>query len=186
MRSVRQERLISHAEYFAMCDTTEGFLEYVAGHVYAMTGASKRHNGITAKLISGLAAAAERRGCEVFATGMLVRVDAADAFYAPDVTIVCRQQGSNPRALDAPSVVIEVLSPSTADMDRRYKLRDYKTVPAISEIVIVETDRRLVEIHRRLGNGWEIETVEGEGALELQTIQAFMPLDEIYRTLWSD
>nr|MBA3793598.1 Uma2 family endonuclease [Rubrobacter sp.] len=97
--------------------------EYVAGEVYAMTGASRRHNRIAGNVYRRLADAAAGGPCRVYMETVKLR---KDIFYYPEVMVACGSEPENPYYEDAPCLVVEVVSPSTESTDRREKLAAYK------------------------------------------------------------
>jgi Uma2 family endonuclease len=118
--------------------------ELVGGRVYAMAGGSERHDLAAGLLYELLAPAARARGCRPFAGNRLVRTSTGAGYY-PDVLVAC---GKAPHRLyeDSPSVVIEVLSRSTEDIDRREKAAAYGACPSLQCYVLVDPDRRRVEV----------------------------------------
>ncbi|WP_353571878.1 Uma2 family endonuclease [Candidatus Albibeggiatoa sp. nov. BB20] len=119
--------LISHSEYLEGELHSEIKHEYVAGHVYAMSGASRIHNFIAGNLYAKLLAHLPAH-CHVFIESMKVKVETADAFYYPDVVVGCDSKDDNKYYLTQPQIIIEVLSPSTAQIDKREKLLSYKNI----------------------------------------------------------
>ncbi|MBA2617877.1 MAG: Uma2 family endonuclease, partial [Rubrobacter sp.] len=101
--------------------------EYVAGEVYAMTGASRRHNRIAGNVYRRLADAAAGGPCRVYMETVKLRIE--DVFYYPDVMVACGPEPDDPYYEDDPCLVVEVVSPSTETTDRREKLAAYKRIP---------------------------------------------------------
>jgi Uma2 family endonuclease len=129
--------------------------EYVDGEVYAMSGASRRHNLIVGNLLRrALNAAAEHGGCQVFGSGMRVQVEARNSYYYPDVSACCDRNDRDELYVTSPCFIIEVLSPSTASIDRREKRASYATLTSLLEYIIVDQDRMRVELYRRESHGW--------------------------------
>lgn len=181
MRSVRNERFVTLDEYLAREAKSETRNEYVDGFVYPMADTTFEHGVIIGNLHFGLVPAARRRGCQALTAGIKVQVEAANAVYYPDLVVTWAGQPPKTVILREPVLVIEVLSPDTETMDRREKLRHYKLVPSIAEIVLVSQDVWQVETHRRTGATWEIEIVEASGSVELLSLDLVVGLEEIYR-----
>jgi hypothetical protein len=82
-----------------------------------------------------------------------------------------------------PVVVVEVLSPSTGQVDRWRKVADYRTLPSIQEILVVFSDERRVEVQRRTADGWRVDDLIGRADIRLGCCSAPIPLDALYRDL---
>src|SRR5947209_849523 len=92
--------------------------EYVAGEVYALSGATRRHNQIAGNILAQLWAAARGGHCDVYGSDMRLRIG-DDAVYYPDVQVVCDPADAEPLFTTNPCVVVEVLSPRTSSIDLR-------------------------------------------------------------------
>lgn len=157
--------------------------EYVAGEVFAMTGATDRHNLIAGNIHAFLHSKLRGGPCRVYIADMKLRVEAADAFYYPDLLVTCTSSDRGENFKERACVVIEVLSPTTAGTDRREKLFAYRTLPTLLEYVLVDQDRRAVWVYRRDGDGWMLDKLEPGDDLRLESIDATMALDEIYENV---
>jgi Uma2 family endonuclease len=106
-------------------------------------------------------------------------------YYYPDVLVSCEQNPENSYFRNEPILIVEVLSPSTQEIDRREKLLFYQQMPSVWEYVVVEQQKMLVEIHRCQSDGrWITYYFSHENAdeeIEFQSIEMSMPLAEIYR-----
>lgn len=179
MRKVRHLTPVSEEEFLAFEATSPAKHEYVGGEVYAMVGVTKAHG----RLVMNIATALKQRlrsPCEPFASDLMVRVEAAKAFYYPDVVVTCDPGDDDPRVVRTPSLVAEVLSESTADFDRRTKRMHYSTMPSVRYILLVDSQARLVELDRRSDQGWVRETVTDQGVLDLADLGVSLSLDDIY------
>ena len=85
-----------------------------------------------------------------------------------------------------PVLVVEVLSPSTSQVDRWRKVADYRTLPSVREILVVFSDERRVEVQRRTSDGWRVEDLIGQTEISLACCDGPIPLDAIYRDLLAD
>lgn len=126
--------------------------EYVGGMVYAMTGASRRHNRISGNIFRKLADAAEGTPCRVFISDMKV-LTPDDLGYYPDVMVARGPEPEDPYLEHDPCLIVEVTSPSTETTDRREKLAAYKRMPNLNAYLIVAQERMWVERHFRDENG---------------------------------
>lgn len=172
----------SVAEYLDREERSPVRHEYVDGEVHAMVGASRRHNLLVTKLLKHAAIAADRKeGCEVFSGSMKVHVAARNSFYYPDLSVCCDPQDREELYLTRPCLLIEVLSPSTAGVDRREKRLSYATLQSLCEYVIVEQDRMRVTVYPSAGGPWLVRILnEPEDTLELSCLDLRLTLREIY------
>ena len=179
---------LSVEEYLALEASSDRKHEYVGGEIYAHAGASRRHNRIVTNISSSLWNAARGGPCEVYASDMKLRT-ADDAFYYPDVMVVCPPEDEplddTSTFEDAPCFVVEVMSPSTASIDRREKLAAYKKVPSLKGYVIVAQDERRVERHWRdeTGQWWQAEVAGSHGLVPIPCPEVELTLDGVYEGL---
>ena len=184
MRSL-PERALTEEEYLRLEGSSPLRHEFVAGQVFAMTGASLRHNVIALNLAATLRAHLRASPCRVFMADARVRVTRAHAHYYPDVVVSCgpELQRLDPemRAVDDALLVVEVLSTKTEATDRREKLLAYRTLPSIKEYVLVSQEEARVEVHRRQGDvSWEVLEYTGPEELELASVGLRVSLREVY------
>lgn len=157
--------------------------EYAAGHVFAMAGASERHNRIALNLGAHLHRATRGSDCVAFISDMRVCID--QVIYYPDLMVCGDPADNDPYLKRAPCLVIEVLSDSTERIDRGEKLHNYRQVASLQAYVLVAQDKRQVEIYRRTdGPHWQFESYEGdEDVIELPCAAGQMTLAEIYERI---
>src|SRR5215218_7616014 len=135
MRDASALHTMTVEEYFHFEERSPIKHEYVAGEVYAMSGATARHN-LIAGTIFGLLLGAERGGpCRVFINDMRVEV-ANDRYYYPDVAVVCTPVAELDVVARGPCFVVEVTSPSTARIDRGEKLEAYRRILTLQAYLI--------------------------------------------------
>lgn len=157
--------------------------EYVAGHVFAMAGASTAHNRIAINLTTQLNSSLPTGPCEVFMSDVKVMA-AEDVYYYPDVMVACDAPGGDMYVRRQPLLIIEVSSPTTERTDRFEKLPAYQGIPSLREFLLVAQNRVFVEVHRRVDGKWEVETLtEPEQQLRLASIGLTLSLGEIYRNV---
>lgn len=140
---------LSSAEYIDWESKSPFKHEYVDGEIYAMSGATCRHNLIASNLVEHARAAGRRRGCQIFGSGMKVHVEAHNSFYYPDLSVCCDPSDRHELYLVRPCFIVEIVSPSTAAIDRREKRVSYSTLASLREYAIVDQDRMRVELYRR-------------------------------------
>jgi Uma2 family endonuclease len=171
---------ISVEEYFELELHSPVRHELVGGRMHAIAGATKRHNLIVGNISARLRAAARGGPCRVYTEAVKLRLP-DDVFYYPDVMVDCSGDESDAYVVEQPCTVVEVVSPSTETIDRREKLVAYRRFGPIRGFLLVDQDVRRVERHFRDGEGaWRLETVEGEGSVEVACPKAAVTLDEIY------
>ena len=114
--------------------------EFVEGEVFAMTGTTRQHNRVVINLVGALDRALQGTPCSVFAVDIKVRVEAANAYFYPDLVITCSEKDldvSGPAVLTEPSVIIEVSAPSTAECDKAGQFVRYCMLPSLNEYAIL-------------------------------------------------
>jgi Uma2 family endonuclease len=179
---------ISVEDYLAGEEISPVKYEYVYGEVYAMAGTSDKHNQIALNIASELNNHLRDSPCQPFISDIKVRVN-PEVYYYPDVLVSCEDNPENPYFRNKPILIIEVLSPSTQEIDRREKLLFYQQMPSVQEYAVVEQQKMLVEIHRRQPDGRWITYYFNDGAdeeVEFQSVEMTMTLGEIYRRVKFD
>jgi Uma2 family endonuclease len=171
-------------EYLALERKAEYKSELINGEIYAMSGGSKEHNRITLNLATVLTQQFKGRPCDVFSSDMRVKVSPTGAYTYPDVVAVCGGSTFEDDKLDTltnPTVIAEVLSPSTEAYDRGEKFAHYRRLPSLQEYLLISQDRVSVEHYLRRGSEWILTDFRDlEDTLRLPTIDCSVPLREIY------
>jgi len=156
--------------------------EYIDGQIYAMVGASDRHNRIARNICNRLDDYLGDGPCEAFISDMKVWVSDT-VFYYPDVVVACDPPSVDPYYRKKPVLIVEVSSPSTERVDRSEKLLAYKQVKSLKEYVIISQNRLHIEIFRRQRGGrwqWEMLTESGE-ELRLESVGLTLSVAQVYR-----
>jgi Uma2 family endonuclease len=180
MTAARQPRM-TLAEFLAWEEQQPERHEFVDGEIFAMSGASLNHNLIIHNLIIALTAQLRGRGCFVFSQG--AKVSADDDLVYPDVVVECQQPAETNR-VQRPSLVIEVLSPSTAAYDRDKKFSLYQRLASLRTYVLVSQDTAQVDVYRRTEGGWHFSRHTGfDAVLELADPPCRLTLAELYADL---
>ncbi|MDE3010371.1 MAG: Uma2 family endonuclease [Pseudomonadota bacterium] len=128
--------------------------EFVDGDVRAMAGAGRRHEQVAGALFNRLSAHLDGTACGVFKGDFAVRLEAANSYYYPDVHVSCDPRDTDERANLHPKLIIEVLSATTADNDVGEKRRNYLTIPALDEYVVVDPKALTATSWVRQGDTW--------------------------------
>jgi Uma2 family endonuclease len=153
--------------------------EFLNGDIFAMTGASRAHNLIATNVSGRLMLQLDARPCEVYQADMRVRVSATGLYTYPDVVVVCGTPQFEDKEMDTllnPTVIIEVLSPSTEAYDRGKKFEHYRTIPSLQEYVLIVQNEAHIDLYRRQEKAWELHDVTGLNA-ELTFISLSRSLD---------
>ena len=158
--------------------------EYRNGKIYAMPGASRAHNLIVVHVCGELYVQLRDRTCEVYPSDMRVKVSAAGLYTYPDVIVVCDEPRFDDTHFDTllnPTVLIEVLSPSTAAYDRGQKFASYQTLDSLCEYILISQDRVRVEHYLRQEHGWDLTEYRSlEDVFQLVSIGCELSLQAIY------
>ena len=175
----------SEQEYLRLEACSPFKSEFVAGNVYAMTGASLRHNVISGNIFSVLRTHVRGSPCRTFVSDAKLRIAKFSCFYYPDVMVTCdaRHQSvsSDDSVIDTPRLIVEVLSDSTEATDRREKLQAYRSLPSLLEYVLVSQLAPAIEIHRRQGDiGWQIISLVPGDPVELSSVDLITDFASIY------
>jgi Uma2 family endonuclease len=163
----------------------EGRSEYVAGEVFAMTGASVEHNAIVANIVRELGIQMKGRPCHVYANDLKVRIRTADAGKYPDLIALCGEhefQDGRRDVLLNPSLICEVLSDSTEAYDRGNKFTIYRQIPSLREYLLVSQHRVQVEIYSRGDDGrWTLSDYFAlTDTVPLPSVGCTLALAEVY------
>jgi Uma2 family endonuclease len=165
----------------AQADTA--LFELVEGVIVMMTNPTEVHEQIAANIGAPLKLAMDARGCRTYQGDMRVQRsdDPRDTDKTrPDVVVRCGALGTKNFITD-PLVVIEVLSPTTIDMDRGPKLDFYKSLPTVRHIALIYQDQMRVEHYRRGEQGFELEVLKRpEEALHFEAVEFRIDLARIY------
>jgi len=159
--------------------------EYLAGEVFAMTGASVARNVITANVTSLLHAQLADKPCLVVSADLKVRIERADACMYPDVMILCDPPELHDDRKDCvsnPTAVVEVLSPSTEAYDRGAKFECYRTLDSLQHYLLIAQDRVSIDLYSRGSDGrWVLEASNRlDGSVALDTIGCDLAIADIY------
>ncbi|MBO1349638.1 MAG: Uma2 family endonuclease [Hormoscilla sp. GUM202] len=132
--------------------------EYVNGYVYAMAGGTIPHNIIAVNLTNALKNHLKGKGCLVLSADAKLGISEQGPFHYPDVMVTCDLRDKMAiKMVRYPSLIVEVLSPSTEGYDRGYKFTHYRRISTLKEYVLISADRLSVECYRLNDRGkWEL------------------------------
>jgi Uma2 family endonuclease len=179
----RSDQILSVEDYLVGEKDSPIRHEYVDGYIYAMAGASDRHNRASLNIASRLNEHLVNNPCEVFMSDMKLKV-APNVYYYPDVTVCCDSPPPDPYFRTQPVLIIEVMSPGTDRIDHHEKLVAYKRMPSLREYVLVSRDQMRVEVHRRAGTVWQKELLtKAADSLTLDSVGLTIALGDVYRNV---
>ena len=182
---VQAYKPLDEGEYLALEARSPVRHEYIAGEIFAMTGASIRHNIIALNIATALRTHLRGTPCRALMEGVKLYLKKERSYFYPDVMVTCEPRllelDAQVQVVDSPVLIVEVLSPSTEGIDRREKLRAYRTLPGLKEYAMVSQDECRVELHRRRGDiGWDIITFEPGDTIELASVELQLPIADVY------
>lgn len=158
--------------------------EFVDGRVYAMSGASRRHNEICGEIYTSLKTHLCGGPCRTYIEAVKVQIadDIGQAYYYPDVFVACEHGDDDSHVVHHPKLLIEVLSDSTSRIDRTDKLTNYKRIPTVEEIVLIEQDWPEIVVFRR-SDRWRPNLHTHFGTIvRFNSIGYAAPLASFYQT----
>ena len=177
-------------EYLELERKSEFRSEYIAGRMYAMSGASLRHALIASNLHGEIWSQLRGKGCKVVMNDLRVKVSPTGLYTYPDIVAFCGDALLEDEHFDTllnPTVIAEVLSESTEAFDRGEKFAHYRRLDTLREYVLVAQDKIRVEHFRREGEAWVLSEVNGPDAtLYLGSIDCHIPLAAIYEKVQFD
>jgi Uma2 family endonuclease len=183
--SAQPKTFLSPEEYLEQERRAEYKSEYLAGEVFAMAGASRRHGLIVTNLIGELRQQLKGKPYEVYSGHLRLRVTLAGLYTYPDVMVVYADVQFADDQKDTvlnPVVLIEVLSESTSDYDRGRKFESYRTLPSLREYLTVAQDKPHIEhwTRQQEDSGSLVEFSNLSQTIRLASIDCVLPLKEIY------
>ncbi|MDD5579804.1 MAG: Uma2 family endonuclease [Methylobacter sp.] len=184
MSSILTQTRYTAEDYLTLERSASCKSEFHDGEIYAMTGASRKHNLITVNIAGELRSQLKKRPCEAYINDMRVKAAEARSYHYPDIVVVCGTPQFEDAHVDTllnPALLIEVLSPSTEAYDRGGKFAHYRKIPTLLEYLLVSQDQPSIERYMRQGDVWILtEAVGLEASVPLESIDCILSLREIY------
>ena len=177
---------LTEQEYLEIERAADVRSEFFAGEMFAMAGASLEHSLITANVTGELRAQLKRRPCRVVSADMRVRVSMTGLYTYPDVVVICEEPQLADEHVDTllnPTLIVEVLSPTTEAYDRGDKFAQYRRLESLREYVLIAQDRQRIERYVRQSEGQEwllSEISDPAGRVPLTAIGCELALTEVY------
>ena len=168
-------------DYLKFEDASPTRHEYVGGRIHAMTGGTMRHNRISLNVARMLSDRFDGTPCQVFINDMKLHVQAADSVYYPDVLVYCGSSvAAGEKMVHDALLVVEVVSESSAGIDRREKCVAYQRLPGLRAYWIVSQTERHVELHERDATGaWTAREFTASDSLPVVDSDP-LPLERLY------
>lgn len=183
LRAKIPERITAE-QYLAREESAEERSEFVGGYVYAMAGGTDSHIQISFNLTRVISE--KLRGkCRAYQSEMKVWVERADAFYYPDVTVVCGEQKffrGRRGAIENPTLLVEVLSEGTKEYDKNDKFFAYQKIESFREYLLVSQQKHAVQQYIRQPDGnWKIQaSIGADSSVYLESLDLEIPLRDVY------
>jgi Uma2 family endonuclease len=175
---------LTPGEYLEIERKAEIRSEFIAGRIYAMAGASRRHNLIAGNMLAALKTQLRGKPCESYMADMRVKVSPTGLYTYPDVIVVCGQPQFEDAFVDTllnPTLLVEVLSETTEAYDRGEKFPQYRNLDSLREYVLVSQNKLRVENYLRDGERWVLSEVHVLGeSVSLASIGCEIALATIY------
>jgi Uma2 family endonuclease len=187
MTLAQPKKRYTPAEYYAFERDAQYKSDFYDGEIFAMAGGTGAHSDITSNIIIALGSRLTHGPCRVRESNQRVKVQATGLRAYPDVAVYCGsveydQEDPDQQTATNPTILVEVLSPSTEAYDRGFKAENYRRIEALKAYVIVAQDRPHAEVYHRQTNGsWSISDVSGLAAtIGLDVIGVQIPMVEVY------
>jgi Uma2 family endonuclease len=190
MSAVLTQTHYTAEEYLALERSASYKSEFHDGQIYAMTGASRKHNLITINIARELSLQLKKRPCEAYINDMRVKAAQARSYHYPDIVVVCDAPQFEDAFVDTllnPTLLVEVLSPSTEAYDRGGKFSHYRKIATLREYLLVSQDEAIIERYIRQGDVWILTEALGlEASMPLESIGCVLDLREVYDKVLDD
>lgn len=156
--------------------------EYVDGEVFAMAGAGEGHITVCLNVAMALRQHLKGSPCRTFMADMKVQADAASSFFYPDIVVTCSpRDAQDPLVKREPTLIVEILSPSTAAYDRGGKFSAYRQLSSLQEYVLIDTDTRATDVFRKAADGlWTLHPFTRNEPVELASVALTIAADVLF------
>jgi Uma2 family endonuclease len=175
--------VVTEPEYLAFDLAHEGKHEFVNGEIVAMAGVSWNHGLLQGNVQTALAVRLRGRPCVPQGSDLRVAIDETGLYAYPDVTVVCGRpelKDTNPPSLLNPTVIVEVLSPSTESYDLGAKAAHYRHRTSVQALLFVDSRRCWVQLQTRNTDGTWTLSEQTDGTVRLAAIDVELPVAELY------
>ncbi len=173
----------SFEEYLALEEIAGVRHEFFDGEIYGMAGGTPEHAAMAGAITTALGAQLSGKPCRVYSSDLRVRILETGLATYPDVTVVCgpsERDPASPTHVTNPKVVVEVLSPGTAEYDRGEKLAQYQRIPALQAVVLVDHASTRVDLWTRDGASWRSRRFGAGETVVLDVVGCSLRVDDVY------
>lgn len=176
---------ISEEEYLELERTASVKHEYHKGEIFAMSGASLKHNRIFTNIFTDIGYKLKGKSCVPYGGDLRIHVPKNSLFTYPDISIICGEPELTDNKFDTatnPSVIIELLSQSTRNYDKLEKFSLYRDITSLQEYILVDTQKMHIEKHiRNSDKSWQLTDYKSmEDNLLISTVNISISLKDIY------
>jgi Uma2 family endonuclease len=180
--------IFSADDYLAWEATQLERHEYLDGEVFAMAGTEDRHVTVTMNLIFALRQHLSGGPFRTYMVDMRLHVAASNSYFYPDVLVTCSAHDrASAMSKSEPTLIVEVLSPSTAAYDRGIKFSHYRKLPSLQEYVLVDLDTRSTDCYRKGADGlWVLHPFARDESVELASVALTVTPAQMFADVLSD
>lgn len=183
--STSPKTFLTPEQYLEIERKAEFKSEYLQGEMFAMAGAKRGHNRLVGNTFGQFYLQRRQHGCEVYSSDMRVCVSADGLYTYPDIVVVCGEPTFLDEQFDTllnPTIIIEVLSPSTELYDRGRKFEQYRTIESLREYVLVSSDHVEIELYTRRDDGtWLLRAANRlEDRIGFESVACTLALADVY------
>jgi len=174
---------VDETDYLRLEETAAGKHELVGGEIYAMAGASERHNRIALNIAFHLRSATRGKPCRAFMADMKLRLAGGTTYYYPDAMLACDPADDHPLYKQSPCFIAEVLSPATASVDLREKWAAYRALPSLRYYLLVDSERLWAKVFFREANdAWFEQDLSADDRVDVACdgTRLTLTLDDLY------
>lgn len=176
----------TYHDYVALEQDSSTKHEFLDGEIYAMGGGTEEHSALAAEVLYVLTSAVRDKPCRVHTSDLRIYVEAAGLATFPDGAVICGpfvQHEPSPKSTAVnPTVLVEITSDSSEEYDHTLKLESYRSIPSLSDYIIVSHRERRITVHSRGPAGdWTAKVAIAGGGVDVDSIGARLTVDEIYR-----
>jgi Uma2 family endonuclease len=174
--------LLSEEDYLELEKTSQQRHEYIDGYIYAMVGTSLLHNKIAMNLAALLHQQVKDTPCDVYMSDVKLKIESRHSYYYPDVMLACSRNEHNEYYITQPCLLVEVLSKSTAIIDKREKKVAYQSIPSLREYYLISQYNYRVERHYRLSETglWHEIIYQQDDVFDCSCLAIEIAVNDIY------
>lgn len=176
-------RKMTVEEYFELDGDPSAKYEYIDGYAVAMSGGSVGHARIAKNIAHKFDDRLQAGPCQAHIFEVKVLIPVRGNYFYPDVAVSCDPDDNdvNTQALRSPSLIIEILSPSTESKDRDAKFQQYQMLPSLQEYVLVSARYQFIECYRRQSDEtWLYQAYRPDQLVEFKSLNVQLAFAEIY------